>query len=101
MPARVEIKNGTARIILSGDLDYSTQNDIHSAIDEGLQAEGILQIEVDLAEVSFMDSSVIRALLALQKEASRSGKSLAIVNSNDTLREIFIIGGFDKIFKLR
>ena len=56
---------------------------------------------MDFATVTFLDSSVIRALLTLQKEADAAGKSLVIMNCNDTTREVFEIGGFDRMFKFR
>jgi anti-anti-sigma factor len=101
MPARVEVSGRVARIVLSGELDYSTQGDIRAAMDSALQAKGAQRIEVDLAATSFIDSSVIRAFLNLQREAGRAGKSMTLINLNDAIQEIFTIGGFDKVFKLR
>lgn len=101
MSARVQIENDAARIILSGILDYSTQDDIQAAIGKALEANHAHKIEVDLAGASFMDSSVIRALVTLQKTAKQGGKSLALVNCNENIRNILVIGGFDRIFTLQ
>jgi len=100
MSARVEIENSTARIILTGDLDYSTQSDIHSAIDTALETDSIKDIQVDFTNTTFLDSSVIRALLALQKRAAMDNKPLTLMKCNESIREIFIIGGFDQIFNI-
>jgi anti-anti-sigma factor len=51
--------------------------------------------------VMFLDSSVIRALLVLRREADAAGKSLVLLNCNDTTREVFEIGGFDRMFNFR
>lgn len=98
MPARVEFTGDIARLILSGDFDFSTQEDLGSAIDEILSANAIREIRVDLVEATFIDSSVIRALLKLREAALEDGKSLSLWNCNDYIREIFMIGGFDRLF---
>ena len=64
-------------------------------------ANGIAEIHVNFAETTFLDSSGIRALLMLQKEADASGKSLILLHVNEYMRDIFDIGGFDKVFTFR
>ena len=98
MPARVEFTGDIARLILSGDFDFSTQEDLGRAIDEILSANAIREIRVDLVEATFIDSSVIRALLKLREAALEDRKSLSLWNCNDYIREIFTIGGFDQLF---
>lgn len=98
MPATVEFTGDMARLILSGDFDFSTQEDLSRAIDEVLSANAIREIQVDLIDATFIDSSVIRALLRLRESALQSGKSLSLWNCNEQIREIFAIGGFDQMF---
>jgi anti-anti-sigma factor len=98
MPATVEFTGDIARLVLSGNFDFSRQEDLGSAIDEILSANAIRDIQVDLVDATFIDSSVIRALLRLRESALQGGKSLSIWNCNDQIREIFVIGGFDQIF---
>jgi anti-anti-sigma factor len=101
MPATVELIGNLARISLSGKLDFSTQKDVYIAIDEVLASGLAREIQVDLADVTFMDSSIIQALLSLQEKANAAAKSVTLVNCNNTLREIFAIGGFDTVFTIR
>lgn len=101
MPITVEFTGIAARIVLSGGIDYATQEEFRNANKQAVSAEGVQEIQVDFAQANFLDSSGIRALLALQKEASAAGKSLLLMNCNDRLREIFEIGGFDKVFTFR
>ncbi len=54
-----------------------------------------------MANVIFMDSSVIQALLWLQERATAAVKLVVLINCSDTLRELFAIGGFDNIFTIR
>ena len=101
MPAKVVITGEVARILLSGDVDFSTQVDLGEAIDRALSIDTAKEVQVDMADVKFIDSSVIRTLLKLQEGAAAKKKSLSIWNCNDHIREIFAIGGFDQMFVLR
>lgn len=94
--------NGTvASIVLSGGIDYATQEEFKNANKQALLIEGASEIHVNFAEATFLDSSGIRALIVLKKDADALGKSLVLLNCNAYLREIFEIGGFDQIFTFR
>ena len=101
MPATVEFTGDIARLILSGDFDFSTQENLSDAIEQVLNANAMREIHVDLMDATFIDSSVIRALLRLRESAISNGKSLSLWNCNEQIREIFTIGGFDQMFVLR
>jgi anti-anti-sigma factor len=101
MPATVELTGNIARIILSGNLDFSMQAELVRAIDQALSAEAATEIQVDMNEVTFIDSSAIRALLNLQETATGKDQSLSIWNCSEQIRETFAIGGFDRMFVLR
>lgn len=98
MPATVEITGEIARIILSGDVDFSSQDNLSDAIERVLSNSAAKEIQVDMTHAAFIDSSVIRALLKLQERAQAGNKKLSIWNCNDHIREIFVIGGFDQMF---
>lgn len=98
MPATVEITGEVARIILAGALDFSTQGNLGKAIDQALNTAAAKEIQVDMTGATFIDSSVIRALLQLRETALAQDKSLSIWNCSEQVREIFVIGGFDQMF---
>jgi anti-anti-sigma factor len=101
MTITVEFNGKVASIVLSGGIDYATQEEFKVANKEALSREGVREIQVDFAKAKFLDSAGIRALLVLQKGVNASGKSLVLLNCNDTMRDIFEIGGFDKVFTFR
>ena len=101
MSVVVEVYGSTANITLSGNIDYSLQEEIRNANHRALSNEQVKEICVDFKEVTFLDSSVIRALLMLQKEADAAGKSLVLLNCTNNTREVFEIGGFDRMFTFR
>jgi anti-anti-sigma factor len=77
------------------------QEEIRRANQQALSSEQVREICVDFSEVTFLDSSVIRALLTLQKDADAAGKSLVLMNCNRNTLEVFEIGGFDRMFTFR
>lgn len=101
MSVELEIRGSVANMTLSGNVDYSTQDEIRNANQQAISNKNVQEIRVDFGQVSFLDSSVIRALLVLQKEADASGKSLVLLNCNESTRELFEIGGFDRMFVFR
>lgn len=100
MSATVKISGEVALIVLSGDFDFSTQEELADAIETALDADGVKEIRVDLAGATFIDSSVIRALLRLRQAAISENMSLTLWHLNEQIEEIFAIGGFDQLFEV-
>lgn len=101
MTVTINFQGDTATIALSGNIDYSLQEELRNANRQALSNKQVREICVDFSDVAFLDSSVIRALLSLQKEADAAGKSLVLLNCNNNTREVFEIGGFDRMFNFR
>ena len=101
MTITVEFHGPIAIIILLGGIDYSSQEELRNGITKALSTEEVREIQVDFTKTSFLDSSAIRALILLQKEAGSRGKSLVLLNCNEYMRDIFEIGGFDRMFTFR
>jgi len=100
MPATVSTSGNVARINLSGEFDFSSQEDLNGVFDKALNAAAS-EIRIDMQNTLFIDSSVIRLFLKLHERAKKQKKSLTIVNCNERIFEIFTIGGFDQIFDIR
>ena len=101
MSITVSVHGPTADIILSGEIDYSTQEIFHEASYRALNAPNVREIQVRFDEVTFIDSSCIRALLVLQRQVEERGLSLVLLNCSSPIRDIFEIGGFDRMFSMR
>ena len=101
MTITVEFHGTIASIALSGGIDYASQKEFNNANEQVLSTEDVMEIHVNFSETTFLDSSGIRALLMLQKEADKSGKTLILMHVNETMRDVFEIGGFDKVFTFR
>lgn len=100
MPIIVSSSGNICRLRLSGDFDFSSQDELKQAMDQAISA-GMREVEIDLQDTNFIDSSIIRLFLKLRDMTVKKEQSLTIVNCSQRIREIFEIGGFDQIFQIR
>lgn len=99
MPATVSTSGNVARINLSGEFDFSSQEKLKQVFEEAISAAKH-EIQIDMRHTAFIDSSIIRLFLKLHETAKKNKKSLTIVNCSERIYEIFTIGGFDQIFDI-
>jgi HptB-dependent secretion and biofilm anti anti-sigma factor len=87
-------KTETLTIILRKDFDYSL-----TALFEQAYRQPAKQYVLEMAEVTYLDSSALGLLLHLREYAFAQGASVTIMNMNDVVLEIFRVLNFHKIFK--
>jgi len=80
-----------ARITLAGELDLSTTPEVEPA----LRVNGVRQRVLDLSDLTFMDSSGMRLILAAHVAARRDGVILEIVPGPPSVQRVFQICGVE------
>jgi anti-sigma B factor antagonist len=90
------LPDGTAVIRLEGRLNMVSADGLRNGI-ESLVEEGIARVVVDLAEVSFMDSSGLGALIGGVKAARRAGGDLRIAAPPDQVRLVLRLTTLERI----
>jgi anti-anti-sigma factor len=95
LEVNVSIESGSARIALAGELDIATAPDFASRVRELPGRDGS-RIVLDLRELEFMDSTGLRALLAVADSASALGMDVAIVRGGETVGRILELTGVDQ-----
>lgn len=83
--------------MLDGDFDRSNTAQFELALDQALDA-GRPQLVVDLRGVSFLDSTLIRALIRGLGQAAAHGGQLALIRPNATLWRVFVLTGLSHNF---
>ena len=71
----VEARDGWTRVTVSGELDLATVDPFSEAVRDALAAGAVV---IDLRDVSFMDSSGVRALNTALREAADAGRELRV-----------------------
>ena len=82
---------------LEGRLDTTTAPQLESELSENLN--GVTELTIDFAELSYISSAGLRVLLATQKRMNKQG-SMKLINVNEIVMEVFEITGFSDILTI-
>lgn len=83
------------RMRLAGELDVLCAREVRSAIDEAIGAPGVTRIELDLAAVTFIDSTGIGVLVGAVQRAKASDQEVEIVAVSATVRRVLAMTGLE------
>jgi anti-sigma B factor antagonist len=83
-------------VSLAGEHDLYTAPKVQEAL-RGVIAAGARTIVVDLTETTFLDSTMLHALLSARNEL-RDGGRLLLVTNDETVKRVFEIAGIDRFF---
>ncbi|MEV4889970.1 STAS domain-containing protein [Nonomuraea sp. NPDC055795] len=98
-PLRVEVATpapGTVRLSLTGDLAFDTAAKLSGLVFE----PGYRRLDLDLAGISFIDSSGLAALVRLHQQAESEGAALRLVAVSPHLRRLLKVTALDQLFRL-
>jgi len=84
---------GTARLAVAGEIDLSNSDLLHVRLLNVLSTLHPQHIEVDLAEVTFLDCSALTVLVVLGQAAARTGCRLRITNPQPVVRRVLDLTG--------
>jgi anti-anti-sigma factor len=93
---RSDLRNGVARVVVQGELDLGAVPTLDEQV-TSLEQDGVKAIILDLRDLSFIDSTGLRALLAASSRAANDGHRLAIVGASDPARRLFELTGTERI----
>ncbi len=95
-PARLDVKrvarDGRVTLILAGELDLASR----PLLDGQLQTacgQAAKTIELDLADVTFMDSTGLHGILAAQALCAERGCELQLLRCSEPVRRLFELTG--------
>ena len=80
------------RITLEGELDIATSPQVDAVLREPCE-NGVRRRVLDLAGLTFMDSSGLRIILSAHATARREGPSLVLVPGPPSVQRVFEITG--------
>lgn len=85
-------------VAVVGELDMRTADALRGQVDDLDVAHRTLRL--DLADVSFVDSSGLGALLGIKKQQDRGGGRLVLVHSSPAVQRVIAITRLDRVFDL-
>lgn len=95
--ARYDVADDSATVVASGEIDVATAPDLRDALYR-LVDRGERAVTVDMAAVSFIDSSGLGALVAALKRARQQDGDITVVNLHGAARKVFEITGLLEVF---
>lgn len=86
---------GYSVVAFTGDLDLNDRERIVDALRPLATAEAPL---VDLTDVTYLDSTVLGALVGLNKSVARRGKRVSIIVGSERVLKIFTMTRLNEVF---
>jgi anti-sigma B factor antagonist len=103
-PATLELtvaeREGQTVVSAAGELDVNTAPELREHLTR-LVAGGARRISVDLASVSFVDSTALSVLVSALKRLRQVDGDLQLVSPTPSVRRVFEITGLTRLFTIR
>ncbi|WP_028448747.1 MULTISPECIES: STAS domain-containing protein [Chitinibacter] len=99
MQTQINFDQGRGQIAMKGNFTFESHREFKQATTSVLEQAGLTEIELDFAEVDYMDSAALGMLLLLNERAS--GRKVTLVNCKGTVKSVLDIANFGKIFEIR
>jgi anti-anti-sigma factor len=101
MIVNVNIPSGAARIAIPSRFDFSMNGKFIKSYIPLLDDVAIREIEIELSEVDFMDSSALDMLTLLKERATAANKSISLLNTSTLISRILEITDLSGVFNVR
>jgi len=92
---RSERHEDSGRLTIAGELDIATAPQVEQAVGAMLE-EGVSELVIGLRDLTFIDSSGLRLLIALNNRATAESWKLSLVRPSDRTLSVFQITGADE-----
>jgi anti-anti-sigma factor len=90
----------TCTLVLAGEADLAIAEDIMELGVLGLREAKVHALIIDLAAVTFIDSTALGALVRLRNVAEDSGRKFVLIGVPDRVLRVLAIAGLDTVFTI-
>lgn len=101
MQIKVNVNGDTATLSMNGRFDFNSHREFRAASEEALNAQGIGQIDIDMDNVEYLDSSALGMLLLMREKANNANRKLALINCKGIVQQVLEVANFGKLFTIR
>lgn len=95
-----DFKDGTLYVSLIGEINHHNAFSVRQEIDEKIQELNSKNLVLDLAEVSFMDSSGLGLIMGRYQRMQELGGTLTVANPSADHKKLFKLAGLNKLVKI-
>jgi len=86
-------------LVLAGDLDMAATFKLEPELDRLLSGQQVRRLLLDVADVGFIDSAGLGALLSIREQTKLLGIEMTLVNVSDPVRRILDLSGTSAVLK--
>jgi anti-anti-sigma factor len=90
--------DGVVEIVASGELDLATSGLLREAVDVCCERDGLRVLLVDLRDLSFIDSTGLRALWHSRERAQDRGCELVLRSPSEAVKHLLKVTKLEKVF---
>ncbi|MEV0203202.1 STAS domain-containing protein [Nonomuraea sp. NPDC050691] len=80
---------------LRGEIDLATAELLKASLDTMLEGRSVSVLEVDLSQVSFIDCSGLRVLMAVKRSLQRRGGTFSLAHLSPSAERLLAAAGLD------
>jgi anti-anti-sigma factor len=95
-----QLQGATGMVLLEGRFTFECHQAFKNVTDPLLDNPALAEIRLDLAGVSYMDSSSLGMLLVLREKAEAKGRVIVLVRPSPSVITILKVVQFGKIFQI-
>jgi stage II sporulation protein AA (anti-sigma F factor antagonist) len=96
----LEVKQEVLCIRLSGELDHHSADNLREQTIKAIETYGIQHIVLNLAQLSFMDSSGLGVILGRYKQIKQHNGEMVVCAISPSVQRLFEMSGLFKIIRL-
>ena len=100
MELKFKRKNKTLIILIAGEIDHHTSQELRRQTESALEQMGGKNIIFGFQEVTFMDSSGIGVIMGRYRMVYLLGGEVWAVNVNERMKKILTMSGVTKIVQI-
>ena len=89
---------GTLRVSAAGEIDISTVDDFRAVLTDAV-ADGTGQVDIDLAEITFMGSEGVRALVDARRAGQDRGVGVRVVDASKVVRTVLTLTDLEELLE--
>ncbi|MEP7020160.1 MAG: STAS domain-containing protein [Pseudonocardiales bacterium] len=95
------VRDGDCEVTVVGDIDLGCADDVATLGTLSLDDPSLRSLTLDLAAVTFMDSTGIGALVRIRNTALQVSKPLTLRDPSEPVTKVLKITGLDNVFAVQ
>jgi HptB-dependent secretion and biofilm anti anti-sigma factor len=101
MTTTAHLVNNKAIVSVKGRFDFSASREFQRTCTNALATLAVKEVEIDLGEVQFIDSSALGLLLMLREQGDNTHKAISLSNCHGAVKQVLDIANFSKLFHIK